>query len=151
VPAVARSADDGDNINACNVTVTAAFALSEVSATLVAVTVCEPATDGAVYRPLELIVPDVVFPPLRPSTDHVTDVFVDPFTEAVNCVVAPAATFTEVWLRATVMVVLGVGLEEMEPHPTKPNVNANREHCRYRLDEEKLIRDQYPLRELIFG
>lgn len=140
---MARSADEGNTVKACSVTVTIAFALSEVSATLVAVTVCVPATDGAVYRPLELIVPDVVFPPLTPSTDHVTDVFVDPVTVAVNCVVAPGATVAEVGLTATVMVVLGV---ETEPQPIKPNTSANTKHRRKSLDEEELIRGQRPLR-----
>jgi hypothetical protein len=57
-------------------TVTAAFALFVVSAMLVAVTVWLPTTAGAVYRPEELIVPVVEFPPATVSTDHVTAVLV---------------------------------------------------------------------------
>jgi hypothetical protein len=59
--------------------------------------------------PLEVIVPVLEFPPLTPSTAHVTDVFVEPVTVAVNCAVAPAATFAEVWLRVTVTVLPGAG------------------------------------------
>ena len=66
-------------------TETAAFALTEVSATLVAVTVWPLTVDGAVYNPVASIVPTVVFPPLTPSTDQVTPVFVVPVTVTVNC------------------------------------------------------------------
>ena len=47
------------------------------SATLVAVTVGVPADDGAVYSPLELIVPALAV--------HVTAVLDVPLTTAVNC------------------------------------------------------------------
>jgi hypothetical protein len=77
------------------VTVTAALALSAVAAALVAVTVCEPAWAGAVYIPALVIVPAAVFPPATESTDHVTAVFVVPWTEAVNCCCAPAVRLTE--------------------------------------------------------
>jgi hypothetical protein len=69
------------------VTVTAPDALFVVSATLVAVTVCEPAVAGAVYSPLLETAPTVLLPPAIPSTDHVTLVFVLPLTVAVNCLV----------------------------------------------------------------
>src|SRR5579862_2648606 len=36
----------------------------------VAVTVCWPAADGGLYRPVALIVPTVVLPPATPSTDQ---------------------------------------------------------------------------------
>jgi len=52
-----------------------------LSATLVATTEYVPAVLGAVYRPLEEMLPPVV--------DHVTDVLLDPVTLAVNCCVAP--------------------------------------------------------------
>jgi len=77
------------------VTVTAELALFVVSATLVAVTVCVPATGGALYRPVTSINPLAAFPPTTASTDQVTAVFVVPVTLAVNCMVVPAATFTE--------------------------------------------------------
>jgi hypothetical protein len=94
VPAV-RVADMGEikTVTAPAVTVTVALALFVVSAMLVAVTVCMPAWDGAVYRPPALIVPTVAFPAAAPSTDHVTPVLpVVGVTVAVNCAVPPAGT-----------------------------------------------------------
>src|SRR5438105_3950095 len=73
------------------VTVTAADADFVVSAALVAFTVCEPAADGAVYKPVVLTVPTVELPPATPSTDHVTAVFELFVTVAVNCCVPPVA------------------------------------------------------------
>jgi hypothetical protein len=49
-------------------------------------------TFGPVYRPLVSIVPMVEFPPATPFTCHVTAVFVENVTEAVNCWVVAAAT-----------------------------------------------------------
>lgn len=68
------------------------------SATAVAVTatVAGEGTDaGAVYRPVEVIVPQVE--PLQPAPEsfQVTAVFVLPLTVAVNCCCAPIATCTE--------------------------------------------------------
>ena len=62
------------------------------SATLVAVTVCEPPVVGAVYSPVLLTVPTTLLPPTVPSTAHVTAVFVVPVTVAVNCCVADMGT-----------------------------------------------------------
>ncbi len=62
-------------------TVTADEADLVLSAALVAVTVYGPAVLGAVYRPLEEMVP--------PLVDQLTAVFVVPLTVAVNCCVAP--------------------------------------------------------------
>lgn len=84
-----------DNVVTAAVTVTVALALSAVSATLVAVTVCVPAWDGAVYIPALVIVPAVALPPAVESTDHVTAVFVVPWTAAVNCCCVPGARLTE--------------------------------------------------------
>ena len=42
------------------------------------------------------IVPTVALPPLAPFTCHVTAVFVEPVTVAVNCCVAPVCTDAEV-------------------------------------------------------
>ena len=67
-----------------DVTVTVALPLLVVSATLVAVTVCVPVAEGAVYSPVELTEPTVEFPPVTPSTDHVTEVFELFATVAVN-------------------------------------------------------------------
>lgn len=77
-------------------TVTVALALADVSATLVAVTVCVPVTEGAVYKPAAVIVPTLAFPPLTLSTAQVTAVLLEPVTVAVNCVVAPTAMFAVV-------------------------------------------------------
>src|ERR1700745_2178809 len=65
--------------------VTVALALLVVSATLVAVTVCDPDWLGAGYIPVALIVPVPEFPPPTLSTDHVTVVLLVPVTVAVNC------------------------------------------------------------------
>jgi hypothetical protein len=54
-------------------TATFAEALLEMSATLVAVTVCVPGADGGVYRPLEEIVPMEADPPGIISTDQVVN------------------------------------------------------------------------------
>jgi hypothetical protein len=86
------------------ITATDAPALLVGSATLVAVTVCPPAVDGAVYNPPVLTVPTVLFPPFTPSTDQVTAVFVVPVTVAVNCCVPPSATIAVVGEMVTVIV-----------------------------------------------
>ena len=44
------------------------------------------------YKPEALTVPTEEFPPLTPSTDHVTDVLEYPATVAVNCCVLLTAT-----------------------------------------------------------
>jgi hypothetical protein len=61
--------------------------------------------EGTVYRPLVEMVPTVVLPPVTPSTDHVTAVFVVPVTVAVNCCVEFIARLTEVGLILTATVV----------------------------------------------
>src|SRR6266536_3396011 len=84
------------------VTVTAALAERVGSTLLVAVTVCEPAAAGAVYTPPAEMVPTVVLPPVTPSTDHWTFLFLAPVTVALNCTVALIATAAEVGLMLTV-------------------------------------------------
>ena len=79
-----------------------AEALLLASATLVAVTVCEPVVAGAVYKPVLEIVPVALLPPLMLSTDHVTAVLVVPLTVAVNCCVCCGATLADVGEIATV-------------------------------------------------
>jgi len=67
-------------------TVTDALAVFVLSSLLIAVTVTdrlEP-TVGAVYRPVELMVPTLLFPPVMPFTCHVTAVLEAPVTVAVN-------------------------------------------------------------------
>jgi len=60
------------------------------SATLLAVTVSFPATLGAVYKPLESMLPSVA--------SHVTEVLLVPVTVAVNCCVALVWRLAEVGL-----------------------------------------------------
>lgn len=86
-------------------TVTVAEAEDEELAWLVAVTVCEPAVAGAVYSPVELTVPAVLFPPGTPSTLQFTAVLELPVTLAVNCCVPLGATVAEVGERVTVIGV----------------------------------------------
>ena len=96
-------------------TVTVAFAVTEESATIAAVTVCDPAAPGAVYTPPEVIVPTVELPLTTPSTDHATAVFETFWTVAVNVNLAPAARFTDVWFSE---MVGGVDVEvELLPTP----------------------------------
>jgi hypothetical protein len=63
---------------------------------------CVPGWLGAVYKPLALTVPAVVFPPTTPSTDQVTPVLLVPCTVAVNCVVPFTNTVVEVCDSVTV-------------------------------------------------
>jgi len=69
------------------VTETVAEEDTVVSATLVAVTVYEPAVVGAVYKP-----DAEIFPPVA---DHVTAVLPVPVTDALNCWVLPTCTAAE--------------------------------------------------------
>jgi hypothetical protein len=76
-------------------------------------TAFEPGTlVGAVYRPVESIVPFVVFPPATPFTNQLTVVFDEPVTVAVNCFGgSPARTFAEPGETPTVMFGGGGGFE----------------------------------------
>ena len=89
--------------------VTVAVAVAFVSALLVAVTVtvfgliiCE----GAVYRPLESIVPQPVPLQLVPVTLQLTVISLGPLTIAENCWVPPKVTTACSGERVTVVVVL---------------------------------------------
>jgi hypothetical protein len=88
---------DGFAVSCANdgVTVTVAFAeLSEAIALwAVIVTGFAGALDGAVYRPVEEIVPTDEFPPATPPTNQFTAVLVVPETVAANCCDRPACTF----------------------------------------------------------
>jgi hypothetical protein len=53
---------------------------------------CAPPEFGAVYTPLELIVPTVAFPPGNVSTSQVTAVLALPFTVAENARVWPGVS-----------------------------------------------------------
>jgi hypothetical protein len=90
-------------------TVTVADPLFVLSATLVAVTVCWPVVDGAVYKPDAEIVPTVLLPPVIASTDQVTAVFDVPVTVAWNCCAWPVLIVADFGLRATEMLGGGGG------------------------------------------
>lgn len=94
------------------VTVTLAEAESAAFARLVAVIVHEDAVAGAVYSPLELIVPHVA--------DHVTELFVLPVTVAVNC----RAVFSLIDPDAGLMVTTTVA-----GAPGAPALNAIADAC----------------------
>src|SRR5205823_15116809 len=74
-------------------TVTLALADWLESAALIAVTVTvwfDATVVGAVYRPVELTIPVIELPPITPSTNQFTAVFVVPVTVALNCWDCPA-------------------------------------------------------------
>src|SRR6516225_193752 len=74
---------------------TVAEADCEESAQEVAVTVTDPpegGRSGAVYKPLEVMVPILASPPLVPFTLQSTQPLVEPSTLATNCWVAPLTT-----------------------------------------------------------
>jgi len=81
VPLVTTEAEVGEMLTATTgaLTVTVAEADLVLSAALVAVTVKVPALLGAVYSPLEEMLP--------PVADQVTAVLLEPLTVAVNCCV----------------------------------------------------------------
>lgn len=98
--------------------VTLAEAVFAVFAALVAFTVIvagEGAVAGAVYRPLDEIVPQA--DPLQPEPDtaQLTEVFEDPLTVAANCSVAPVFIETVVGLTETAIAgaVVAVPLRAM--------------------------------------
>jgi len=76
-------------------TLTAALALFFVSARLVTLIVCVPASGGARYKPETSIGPVLESPLETASTDQVTAVLAVPVTVTPNCMVVPAATFVE--------------------------------------------------------
>lgn len=82
---------------AVTVTVTVALARLVASAALMAVTLCVPAWEGAVYSPVASMVPVVEFPPAILSTDQFTLVSLVPPTVALNCCCAPAWSVIAFW------------------------------------------------------
>jgi hypothetical protein len=85
-------------------TIKALLPVFVVSAALVAVTVIVFGLGkftGAVYNPVESIVPVVAFPPATAFTDHVTLAFAFPATAAANACVAPARTDAEAGVTVT--------------------------------------------------
>jgi hypothetical protein len=107
------------------VRVTTAVATWVVSAWDVAVTVTVllvVTLVGAVYRPVELMVPITASPPASPLTAHFTAVLVEPVTIAVNCCVVPPATFAVVG--ETVIETVVVVLFLLPPQPAQSNATA---------------------------
>jgi len=95
--------------------VTVALAELVEFAALCAVTVTRlvGTLDGAVYRPVDEMVPTDEFPPRMPPTNQFTAVFVVPETVAVTCCDRPTWTFalvgemeTETGVAAGTMVTL---------------------------------------------
>src|SRR6266404_1028382 len=77
-------------------------ALAEASVTLVAVMVCNPGWVPGVNKPVVLMVPVVLLPPVLPSTCHVTPaLFGSLKTVAVNCWVWEAVIEPRFGLTAT--------------------------------------------------
>jgi hypothetical protein len=107
---VPTDTDPGSTLTeiACDaaVTVTCADPDLLVSAcdTAVTVTVAGPGTlPGAVYRPVPEIVPCVASPPVAPFTCHVTAVFAEFATVAMNGCVCPACTEADAGATDTVI------------------------------------------------
>src|SRR5436305_2062177 len=144
VAPVIRTAFAGEMATPAGVaaTVTVALALFVASAALVAVTVCVPASAGAVYKPVASMVPVLEFPLAILSTDQVTLVLLVPATAALNCSCAPALSVTAFWLSWIVTESdFGGGvppvLDFWLAHPTKERRNASRK--RYLEKEEESV------------
>jgi hypothetical protein len=90
------------------VTVTVALADCVETEALCAVTVTGlvGATDGALYKPVEEMVPTDKFPPTIPSTSQFTAVLVVPETVVVNCCDRPTCTLA---LPGEIVTDTGVG------------------------------------------
>lgn len=73
---------------------------------------------GAVYNPLDVIVPVAALPPGVPFTRQVTAVFVVPVTLAMNCVLAPGLSVAIAGVTVTVIGGGGVLLLQ-EPRNTE--------------------------------
>ena len=110
----------------CNVTALLPDAAASAELTALTVTVLELGTvAGAVYTPVELIVPVAALPPATPFTCHVTAVFDDPATVAPKDFVAPARTFALAGETVTVTLdpeggVVGLEAGELFVVPVHP-------------------------------
>lgn len=96
---------------AAALTVTVAEAVLAVLAALVAFTVTvagEGAVAGAVYKPVEEMVPQLEPLQPEPETDQETEVFEEPLTLEANCCVAPAVTEALVGLTPIVIGAMPV-------------------------------------------
>jgi len=93
VPDGATVAVDGETDIAK--TATCALALIAVPSVLAAVTVWVPTCEGAVYRPVTVMVPTVELPPLMLSTDQPMAELETPGKFTLNCCFAPSARLTD--------------------------------------------------------
>jgi hypothetical protein len=94
-----------------------------VSAWLVAATVTEPelgTKPGAVYRPVEEMVPTVLLPPAVLLTDQVTAVLLVLLTVAVNCCVP--STITEALVGEMETATAGGGVTAELPPPPQEDI-----------------------------
>ena len=90
----------------CCATVTIAEPESDAFAEETAVTVTVAGLGivlGAVYNPVDVIVPAAALPPGAPFTCQITAVFVVPVTVAMNCVLAPGLTVAVAGVTVTVI------------------------------------------------
>src|SRR5579885_939881 len=84
---------------------------------------------GAVYLPVESIVPTPELPPGLPLTDHVTVVLVVPVTVGVNCLPPPAGSVAVVSLNETLTPVCASAAElkrASSAHTSTPTATRSR-------------------------
>ena len=90
---------------------------------------------GAVYWPVEFIVPSVPLPPATPLTDQVTDVFEVPVTTAENCVGgSPGRTVAVAGARATLGCTGAGVLLELEQPITQKAIKKQKDEYKKRVD-----------------
>jgi hypothetical protein len=128
------------------VMVTAAAALFELSAALVACTVTALMAGrllGDVNTPFELIVPTVALPPEIPFTLHVTAVFIELPTTAINVCGVPSNTEAAAGVTVTLMAG-GGGCAGAEPTtPPQPRKDAAKSSAGHR-QSNALVRRRCP-------
>ncbi len=127
--------------------VTALVSFFAESATLTALTVMEldgGSVAGAMYFPVESIVPSAEEPPTVSLTDQVTEVLALPVTAAAKVSEAPARIFAELGVTETETVAGGGGGgfcvdEEVEPHPTRIRAKpTSRRMCRSEIGNPRI-------------
>jgi hypothetical protein len=130
---------------ALEVTVTLALPLwveSCVLVALMATTAGEGTVAGAVYLPLEEIVPTEAFPPLTPFTDHVTVVLKAPVPVSVaeHCDAWPVCTLEGLQLTDTdVMVGFFLPVAPTQPATQIPIRQMTNPPCLSRLSRPMVI------------
>ena len=91
---------------------------------------------GAVYKPLALMLPTVVLPPVVPFTCQVTAVFVVPETVARNCLVVPGLRVAAAGVTVTVMAGGGGVPLPHEPRNRAARLEKNKTDFRMRSPGE---------------